>query len=94
MDINDTLISDLGLEYKKNPIVAVRIFRTDGQWLVEFKKKPLVFWKFWDYFWWYNDGKYVSYNDAKARAAKLSSQGFYLTTKYVQDEYVVTPFED
>ncbi len=93
MDITDTSISDLGLELVRKPIVAVRIHRTDGQWLVEFRKKP-VWYKPWDYYWWYNDGKYVNYNDAKARAAKLSSDGYYTTSRYVQDQYVVTPYDE
>ena len=93
MDINETSMHDLGLEYVRRPITAVRIHRTDNQWLVEYKKKPLAFWRIWDYAWWYNDGKYVSHSDAKARAAKLSSQGFYLETRYIKDQYVVTPYE-
>ena len=93
MDKEQT-IQDLGLQEVKRPIVAVRLHRTDNQWLVEFKKKPLAFWCIWDYIWWYNDGKYVQYNDAKARAAKLSSQGYYTEVKYVRDEYIVTPYED
>lgn len=91
MDINDTSINDLGLEFVKHPITAVRIHRTDGQWLVEYRRKPK--WLI-DGWWWFNDGKYVSYNDATARASKLSSQGYYLTTRYKRDQYIVTQHED
>lgn len=92
MDKNLTM-DDLGLEYIKSPIVAVRIHRTDNQWLVEFKKKP-VWYLPWTYFWWYNDGKYVSYNDAAGRAGLLSKQGYFLVLRYKSDQYVVTPFEE
>jgi hypothetical protein len=87
MDIKQTSMEDLGLEYVKWPITDVRIHRTDGQWLVEYRRKPKWFLDKW---WWFNDGKYVSYNDANARAVKLASQGHVLYTRYVQTKYVVT----
>ncbi len=90
MDSEQPLMSDLGLEYVKWPITHVRIHRTDGQWLVEYRRKPKWFFDKW---WWFNDGKYVQYNDAKTRAAKLAGQGYALSTKYIKDNYVVTPFE-
>lgn len=88
MDINEDKISDLGLEFVKMPITNVRIHRTDGQWLVEYKKMPRWY-QFWNYFWWWNDGKYVSYNDANARAEKLSKQGYALKTRYKKAEFFV-----
>lgn len=91
MDINNTSMDSLGLEYVKLPITAVRIHRTDGQWLVEFRRKPK--WLI-DGWWWFNDGKYVSYTDASERASKLSSQGYYLKLRYKRDQYVVIPHED
>ena len=91
MDITETTMHDLGLEFVKYPITAVRIHRTDGQWLVEFRRKPKYIVDAW---WWFNDGTYVSYNDAKVRAAKLASQGYYLKTRYIRDEYHVTPYEE
>lgn len=91
MDPTQTTMKDLGLEYVKWPITHVRIHRTDGQWLVEYRRKPKWFFDQW---WWFNDGKYVEYNDASARASILSSQGYCLYTKYVQDKYIVTPYEE
>ena len=86
MEIGKTNMDDLGLEYVKWPITHVRIHRTDGQWLVEYRRKPKWILDRW---WWFNDGKYVSYTDASARAAKLSSQGYYLSVRYKRDNYVV-----
>lgn len=91
MDLAKTSMDDLGLEYVKHPITQVRIHRTDGQWLVEFRRKPK--WLI-DGWWWFNDGKYVSYTDAAERASKLSGQGYYLKTRYKRDKYIVTPYEE
>lgn len=85
-----TSMDDLGLEFIKHPITAVRIHRTDGQWLVEYRRKPKYIIDRW---WWFNDGKYVEYNDAKSRAEVLASQGHYLVTRYKKDQYVVTTEE-
>ena len=93
MDINQNKMSDLGLEYVKLPITNVRIHRTDGQWLVEYKKLPRWY-ALWNWFWWWNDGKYVSYNDAVARAQKLSSNGYVLSTRYKRAEFYVTREDD
>lgn len=93
MDINQTKMSDLGLEYVKIAITNVRIHRTDGQWLVEYKKLPRWY-AFWNWIWWWNDGKYVSYNDAVARAQKLSSNGYVLSTRYKRAEFYVTREDD
>lgn len=91
MDIDQTQILDLGLEYVKWPITHVRIHKTDGQWLVEFRRKPK--WVF-DRWWWFNDGKYVVYNDARARAQLLVKRGYTLSTRTVSDSYKVTPEEE
>jgi hypothetical protein len=88
---NDQTLMDLGMEYAKWPITQVRIHRTDGQWLVEYRRKPKWFLDKW---WWFNDGKYVKYFDAKCRAAQLASQGYIESLRYVRDNYTVTPFED
>jgi len=79
MDINKTDMSELGLEYAQWPITHVRIHRTDGQWLVEYRRKPK--WYF-DQWWWFNDGKYVDYTDAQDRAGKLAAQGYILSVRY------------
>lgn len=89
MHIQETDMSDIGLEYVKIPICRVRIHKTDGQWLVEYRKVTVTWWKVWDRFWWYNDGKYVSYNDAKYRAQALAGDGYALSIREVNTEYYV-----
>lgn len=84
MDITKTDMSELGLEYVQWPITRVRIHRTDGQWLVEYQRKPK--WYF-DQFWWFNDGKFVDYTDAQDRAAKLISQGYVLSVRYINAQH-------
>lgn len=93
MHIQETDMSDIGLVYVKTPINRVRIHKTDGQWLVEYRKVPKNWWKVWDRFWWYNDGKYVSYNDAKYRAQALADDGYALSIANVNTEYYVEPKE-
>lgn len=83
-------MSDLGLEYVKWPITNVRIHRVDGQWLVEYRRKPKWFIDKW---WWFNDGKYVNYRDATARAKTLASAGYVQYQRFVRSEYYVTPYE-
>ena len=87
MNKHDTSMHELGLEYVKWPITHVRIHRTDGQWLVEYRRKPKWFFDRW---WWFNDGKYVNYTDAAERAALLSNQGYCVYIRYVRDEYIVS----
>jgi hypothetical protein len=86
MDINKTDMSELGLEYVQWPITHVRIHRTDGQWLVEYRREPKWFFDQW---WWFNDGKFVDYTDAQDRAAKLLAQGYILSVRYRKDYYEV-----
>lgn len=90
--MNQTM-SDLGLEYYTIPITAVRIHRTDNQWLVEYKRFPNRWWAVWDRFWWYNDGKYVDYTAANDRAMQLSSDGHTRGIRYVNTKYNVEPKE-
>ena len=86
MDLKKTDMSELGLEYLQWPITRVRVHRTDGQWLVEYKRVPK--WYF-DQFWWFNDGKFVDYTDAQDRACKLFAQGYVLSVRYRKDNYEV-----
>jgi hypothetical protein len=83
-------IKDLGLEYVKRPILKVRIVRVDGQWLVEYRRRPR--WLFGiDSLWWFNDGKYVDYTEALDRALKLVSQGYTLSLQYIRKEEFEIP---
>jgi hypothetical protein len=87
MDLNKTNMADLGLEYAQWPITHVRIHRTDGKWLVEYRRKPKYYIDQW---WWFNDGTYVDYTEAQDRAAKLLAQGYVLYVRYrPADVYVV-----
>ena len=67
--------NEFGVEYNNIDIRALRIFRTDDKWLVEYRRAPRPGF-LWDYFWWYNDGTYVRYNDAKDRVEYLRSVGY------------------
>lgn len=82
MDIKNTDMSELGLEYVQWPIAHVRIHRTDGQWLVEYRRKPKWFF---DRFWWFNDGKFADFTDAQDRAYRLAAQGYVLSVRYRTD---------
>jgi hypothetical protein len=79
-------ITDLGLEVVQHPITHVRIHRTDCQWLVEYRRKPKWFV---DGYWWFNDGKYVEYNEAMARAELLKARGYYTYTRYKSEKFEV-----
>ena len=68
--------NEYGMEYVHTEVRALRIFRTDGKWLVEYRRKPRSILYFWDYFWWYDDGTYVNYNDAKQRVDYLREVGY------------------
>jgi hypothetical protein len=72
-------IADIGMEVITIPIVSVRLHRVDKQWLVEYRRKPQWFFDKW---WWFNDGKYVYYNDAVLRAEILTEFGSTTETKY------------
>ena len=89
----DLTMEQLGLTYYKIPIVAVRIHRTDSQWLVEYKRAPTRWWAPWDRFWWYNDGKYVNYWDASDRAMELASDGYTRGIHYISAHFNVEPKE-
>lgn len=66
--------NEYGVEYDEVHIKRLRIFRTDGQWLVEYQRYPR--WIFGlDSWWWFNDGKYVSYTDALDRIQYLQTEG-------------------
>lgn len=62
--------NEFGVEYDHVAITHVRMHRTDGKWLVEYRRKPRWFF---DFFWWFNDGMYVNYSDAVARLEQLQA---------------------
>jgi len=59
-----------GMSFVTIELKALRVHRTDGKWLVEYRRKPRPL-CFWDYFWWYDDGTYVEYIDALDRVEYL-----------------------
>jgi hypothetical protein len=69
-------IKDLGLYMKKNPVLKVRVTFYSGKWYVEYQRKPQWFLDKW---WWFDDGVFNDFTDARARAQKLWSQGYYET---------------
>jgi hypothetical protein len=88
----DMTLGDYGLEPTNHPITHVRIHRTDGQWLVEYRRKPKWIFAL-DKWWWFNDGKYINYGDANARAKALADQGYVIYWRYKSNQYHVTPVE-
>lgn len=87
MDIRDVTIDDLGMEYAQTPIKKVRIHRTDGKWLVEYKKAKISL--PWDWFWWYNDGVFLRYQDAVIRAKDLQSIGYVVKLRFKQESFEI-----
>jgi hypothetical protein len=89
---NDLNINDIGLEIAKTEITKARVGKVDNMWLVEYRRKPKWFFDRW---WWFDDGKYIDYREAVARAKVLAEAGYVsklLTAKPMFD--VATPFED
>ena len=66
-------ISEIGLEELKHPILAVRVQYSSGSWYVEYRRKPKYFFDGW---WWFDDGIFKKYEDAKFRAEVLAAQGY------------------
>lgn len=77
--MTDLVDNEYGIENEKIEIKKLRIFRNGQQWLVEYRRVPRL-WAPWDYFWWYNDGMYIDYQDAVARVSYLKA-----------DRYVIIP---
>ena len=89
--MNENLkIKDIGLEIVKWPITKVRVGKVDDRWLVEYRRKPK--WLF-DGWWWFDDSKYIEYNEAVARAQLLSSRGYITYTKVSAPVFEVTPYD-
>lgn len=73
--------NEFGVEYEHTPIVALRIYRTDKKWLVEYKREPR-WWCPWDRFWWYNDGTYVEYKHAFERVQYMKAVKYASRTRF------------
>ena len=75
--------NEYGMEYVHIPIKALRIFRTNGKWLIEYRREPRQLCP-WDRWWWYNDSIYVNYKDAQARIEYLRMAGHVSTVRFMK----------
>lgn len=64
--------NEYGVEFDWIEIKQLRVNRTDGKWLVEYRREPRRL-AFWDKWWWYNDGIYSEYTDALDRIKVLKN---------------------
>ena len=77
----ELVANEYGVEFDHITITKLRIFRTDGKWLVEYRRVPR--WIFGlDQWWWFNDGVYVEYTDALERIEFLKSTGYVCKTRF------------
>lgn len=83
-------IKDIGLEVIRWPITKVRVGKVDDRWLVEYRRKAK--WVF-DRWWWFDDGKYIDYREAVARAQSIASAGYITTIRNAKPTFDVTPYE-
>lgn len=73
--MSELVANEYGVEFDCIKIKKLRIFRTDGKWLVEYRREPRWILGL-DRWWWFNDGTYVDYADASARVDYLLDVGF------------------
>ena len=83
-------IKDIGLEVIKWPITKVRVGKVDDRWLVEYRRKAK--WVL-DRGWWFDDGKYIDYREAVARARAIAIAGYVTTIKNATPTFDVTPYD-
>lgn len=71
----ELVANEYGVEFDRIKITKLRIHRTGGMWLVEYRREPR-----WpldlDGLWWFNDGTYVEYTDASNRVDHLLDVGY------------------
>lgn len=73
--------NEFGMEYEHVPVTAVRMHRTDGKWLVEYRRKPR--WLI-DGWWWFNDGMYVNYSEAATRLEQIKAIKYVSIPRYMK----------
>jgi len=83
-------IKDIGLEVIKWPITKVRVGKVDDRWLVEYRRKAK--WVL-DRWWWFDDGKYIDYREAVARAQAIAAAGYITTIRNAKPTFDVTPYD-
>jgi hypothetical protein len=79
--MSELVANEYGVEFDHIKITKLRIFRTDGKWLVEYRRAPRWILGL-DRWWWFNDGIYVDYADASARVDHLLGIGFVSKTQF------------
>lgn len=79
--MTELVANEYGIEECQIELTKLRIFRTDGKWLVEYRRQPR--WIFGlDRWWWFNDGTYVDYTDALERVNYLRSAKCIYKTRF------------
>lgn len=73
--MSELVANEYGVEFDHIRITKLRIHRTDGKWLVEYRREPRWFLDL-DRWWWFDDGVYVDYADATDRVDHLLGVGF------------------
>lgn len=79
--MTELVANEYGVEFDHIKIKKLRIHRTNGMWLVEYRREPR--WLFGiDRFWWFDDGTYVEYTDASNRVDHLIDLGYVSKTQF------------
>ena len=73
--MSELVTNEYGVEFDHIQITKLRVHRTDGKWLVEYRRASRWFLGL-DRYWWFNDGTYVDYADASNRIDHLLDVGF------------------
>ena len=83
-------IEDIGIETFVAPIKRVRLQFHNGHWYVEYQRKAqfLI-----DGFWWFDDGKYANYLDAKKRVEEIVADGGIKTHRQITIEHAMKDIE-
>lgn len=79
--MSDLVANEYGVEFDHIRIKRLRIFRTDGKWLVEYQREPRWILGL-DRWWWFNDGTYVDYKDAQKRVEYLKDIKYVSKTRF------------
>jgi hypothetical protein len=82
-DMSELVANEYGIDFDHIKITKLRIHRTDGKWLVEYRRAPRWLLGL-DRWWWFDDGTYVDYADASARVDHLLGIGFVSKTQFQQ----------
>lgn len=73
--MTDLVANEYGVEFDHIAITKLRIHRTNGMWLVEYRRVPRWLLGL-DRWWWFDDGTYTDYADASNRVDHLIGQGY------------------